>query len=706
MEISEVPIPACGDNGVLVQTTFSLISAGTEKTTVSIAQKSLLGKAKARPELVKLAIEKIKTEGFLSTLNKIVNKPEVLTSLGYSCAGRVLMTGKNINGIHVGDRVACAGGGFATHAEINYIPKNLLVKIPDGVSAEEAAYTTVGAIAMQGIRQLGPVLGEKIAVIGSGLIGSITVQLLKANGCKVLVADIDPVKLEYARKSGADQVCESADLQMAAQAFSGGYGMDGVMITASSSSNQIITDAGIISRKKGRVVMVGQTPIDIPRDIYYQKELDFRLSMSYGPGRYDPSYEIHGIDYPYHYVRWTEQRNMEAFLTLISERKLDVKSLTTHRFTIDNALDAYNLILGKSGEPYLGVIVSYHGQPSQKSQVTIDAAPRKTESKLKIGLIGAGNFAQHIILPNLRKAKCEFVTLVNTTPAKSLSVGKNFGFQHISSRIEDVIENENINAVIIATPHNTHAEIVIKALQSRKHIFVEKPLAISEEHLLAVKKAYQNSDTHLMVGFNRRFSPHARVIRESIQKSYTPLVMNYIVNAGPIDLNHWTQDPDIGGGRIIGEACHFIDFMQFISDSKPVSVFAVSLKSDNKNFANNDSIQATIKFENGSIGNITYHAVGDTSQPKEYFEVAGGGLTIKMFDYTRTLVSFKNKVTEFKTKEQDKGFVQEFTHFAKAILESVAAPVPFESYFLTTLTTFRILESIQTGQYLQIDSEP
>jgi predicted dehydrogenase/threonine dehydrogenase-like Zn-dependent dehydrogenase len=702
MEVIEVPIPACDENGILAQTSYSLISAGTEKMLIDIAKKSMLGKAKARPDLVQQVLNKIKKEGLLTTFKKVKTKLEVPIPLGYSCAGRVLMTGSKIKTLQPDDRVACAGAGFANHAEVNYIPKNLAVKIPDSVTDEQAAFTTLAAIALQGVRQCNPTIGEKVVVIGIGLIGLITVQLLKSNGCDVLAVDIDRARLKMAEKLGADAIAESPNIIEATDNFTSGFGADAVIITAASKSPQIVSDAGLISRLKGRVVMVGMTPINIPRDIYYKKELDFRLSMSYGPGRYDPDYEIAGLDYPLSYVRWTEQRNMETILNLIAQGRLDVDSLITHRFNFDQVLDAYKLINGEIDEPYLGVLLKYDTTKQHEHSIAVRSSSPIGEKEITIGLIGAGNFAQSVLLPRIVKEDCVLDTLVESNPINSAVVSRRYPVRKIASNLDDVLKDDEINTVFITTPHHLHSAQVIQALQAGKHVFVEKPLTISEDSLEQVKSIYEKADRHLMVGFNRRFSNHAQKIRERLCAIRTPVVMNYIVNAGPIPPDHWIQNPEIGGGRIIGEVCHFVDFMQYISNNDISAIFATAIRTENKNLYHYDSVQIILDFRNGSIGNITYHALGDSSLPKEYFEVSGGGFTAKLYDFKRTEMTFNGKTKSFSTHSQDKGFTMEYRSFLRAVKGEIPIPIKFDSLYRTTLTTFRILESIQTGLKLNI----
>lgn len=704
MELVEVPVPSCGNNGVLVQTSYSLISAGTEKMLIDLARKSIIGKAKARPDLVKQVLNKIKKEGFFPTVQKVMTKLEVPIPLGYSCAGTVLMAGREVPGIHPGDRVACAGAGFANHAEVNYLPKNLIAKIPDNVTDEEAAFTTVASIALQGVRRCNPTIGEKIAVIGVGLIGLITVQLLKSNGCDVLAIDIDQDKLKLAKKLGSDAIALSQDAISSAEAFSKGIGVDAVIITAATKSNQIILQAGEISRLKGRVIMVGMTPMDIPRDIYYKKELDFRMSMSYGPGRYDPNYEISGQDYPLPYVRWSEQRNMETILNLIAQKRLDVGSLISHRFNFNEVLKAYNIINGKIKEGYLGIVLNYDITKEHQNQIQVHTIDKHyhSEGQISIGFIGAGNFAQSVLFPAIRKLDCRLHTLVESNAVNFAIMAKKYRFRNLSSDINSMLQDEQINLVFITTPHHLHARQIVQSLKAGKHVFVEKPMALNEEELNEIREVYNLSDHHLMVGFNRRFSRHARLIRERIEKIKTPIIMNYIINAGAIPMDHWIQNQKLGGGRIIGEVCHFIDLMQYICGNFPMSVFATAVNSDNRNYSNNDSVQITIEFRDGSIGNITYHALGDSSLPKEYLEVSGGGLTARLFDFKKTELTYNGKTKRYSTGSQDKGFQREYQDFIDTVKGLIPVPIEFNSLYTTTLTTFRILESIQSGLRLII----
>ena len=701
MYLEEVPIPGCGNNGILVKTKSSLVSAGTEKLMIDLAKKSLLGKAKSRPDLVRQVLEKVKRDGLKPTIKKVFSKLDSPVPLGYSCTGTVLMAGRNVTGVSQDDRVACAGAGYASHSEINFIPKNLFAKIPDSVSFEDASFSTICAIALQGVRQLNPTLGEKIAVIGAGLIGQITIQLLKANGCDVIAIDIDSSKLELAKEMGADKTSLNDDMLSTVEGFSKGIGVDGVIVTASTKSKQIMHDAGEICRVKGRIIIVGMFPIEIPRDIYYKKELECKLSMSYGPGRYDPIYEEQGIDYPISYVRWTEQRNLETVLRLIEQKKITPQKLITHRFEFRNALDAYKLLTGETKEPYLGIILNYAKEVPKPSLISI--SKKEKISEIEFALVGAGNFSQSVALPTLEKMDINLNTLVDFDSKIASHIGKKFEFNSISSSIDDVLQDEIINTVMITTPHSSHAKLVIDCLKAGKNVFVEKPLAINEEDLEKIKKVYEKFSEHLMVGFNRRFSSHAKKIKEFFSEKSTPLVMNYVINAGEIPTDHWVQNFDIGGGRIIGEVCHFLDFMQFISDSEPSLVFAISLKTDNKKYENDDSVQICINYKNGSIGNITYHAIGDKSLPKEFFEASAGDKTAKMYNFYHTEFYSNSQKRKYRTKVQDKGFREEYRQFFDSIKNNTETHISFRSIYLTTLSTFRIVESIKTGLALKVE---
>ena len=690
----EVPVPVCGENGALVQTTVSLVSAGTEKMLVDFAKKSMLAKAKDRPDLVKQVIDKMKKEGIKNTLEKVFTKLDTPIPLGYSLAGRVIELGLNMSGLSIGDRVACGGAGYANHSEINYVPKNLMVKIPDGVDDIDASFVTVGAIALQGVRQTEPRLGEKVAVMGLGLLGQLTVQLLKANGCKVIGSDVDPDKIALAKKLGADEAYHASELISKAKEFSNGYGVDAVIIAASTMSNQPVIDAAEISRMRGRVVFLGMVGMDIPRNDYYKKEIDLRLSMAYGPGRYDPEYEEKGNDYPYDLVRWTEQRNFEAFLGLIDEGKITPKEILTHQFDFDNAMDAYDLLEGKVKEKYLGIVLKYKRDIKLEDEKIIQRTSKIVKNdEINVGLIGAGNFTKSVILPNIQKVGgYNLVGLCTATGVSAQGTGKKYDFKYMTTDSSEIFKNSEINSVFITTQHGKHATSVIESIKSNKHCFVEKPLCIYEDELEAIKEAYTGK-TIVQVGFNRRFSPMIQKMKNSINGQVS---INYRVNAGIIPKDVWIQDRTIGGGRIIGEVCHFIDTCSYLIGSDVVSVYATTITKDDKSIPDEDNVNIILNYANGSTATIGYYAYGDTTMPKEYIEVFANGVSMTMTDFRELIVYSAGKANKTKSANQDKGFVAEFKAFKESVKTAKEA-ISFESIYNTTKTTFKILESIRTG---------
>ena len=690
----DVPAPVCQENGALVQTTVSLVSAGTEKMLVDFAKKSMLAKAKDRPDLVKQVVDKMKKEGVRNTLDKVFTKLDSPIPLGYSMAGRVIEVGANISGVNIGDRVACGGAGYANHAEINYVPKNLMVRIPDGVDDIDAAFVTVGAIALQGVRQTEPKLGEKVAVIGLGLLGQLTIQLLKANGCKVIGSDIDPDKMALAKKLGADEVCHASDLIAKANAFSNGYGVDAVIIAASTSSNQPIIDAADISRMRGRVVLVGMVGMDVPRNTYYKKELDLRLSMAYGPGRYDHEYEEKGNDYPYDLVRWTEQRNFEAFLGLIEEGKITPKELITHSYDFNDAMTAYDLLEGKIQEKYLGIVLTYKNIINLDEHKIVQRNSKVLSSdKINVGLIGAGNFTKSVILPNMAKiGGYELVGLCTATGVSAEGTGKKYDFKYITTDSDEIFKNTEINSVFVTTRHNDHASKVLKAIENQKHCFVEKPLCIYEEELEAINEAY-NGKSILQVGFNRRFAPMVETMKNKLNGQ---IAINYRVNAGVIPKEVWIQDRSIGGGRIIGEVCHFIDTCSYLISSNVVSVYAATVQKNDQSIPNEDNVNIVLNYANGSTATISYFAYGDNSMPKEQIEAFGNGISMQLNDFRELTIYSGVKAKKEKSANQDKGFINEFKAF-KVSVESGVSAISFDSIYNTTKTTFKILDSIRSG---------
>jgi len=697
--LADVPAPAPLPGGVVVATAASLVSSGTERMLVELAQKSLLGKARARPDLVRKVIDKIRTEGLGPALTKVFAKLDTPIPLGYSCAGTVVEAGPQ-SGMRVGDRVACAGAGHATHAESNAVPKHLCARIPDGVGFEDASYATVGAIALQGVRQADLRLGESVAVIGLGLLGLLTVQLLKASGCRVIGADPDGSRCDLARRLGADAVIRDG-LAAAAAAFSDGRGVDAVIITAATPSNEPIESAAEACRPKGRVIVVGMVGMDVPREPFYRKELDLRLSMSYGPGRYDPAYEEAGHDYPYAYVRWTEQRNMEAFLDLVAAGTVTPRTLTTHRIPIDDALRAYAVLDGTTGERPLGIVIEYPSPAAVPLARRIECpGVRPATGRLGIGVVGAGGFAKGVLLPALARQPDVVLTgLCTATGMSAAETGRRHGFRFATTSIDELLADPATQALFVATQHHTHAPLVVQALAAGRHVFVEKPLCISPEELARIDEAVRSLPRPgpcLMVGFNRRFSPHAAAIRAAFAHRTTPLVVNHRVNAGVVPADSWVHDPARGGGRVIGEVCHFVDLAEFFVGSVPLSVSAASIRSADHRDVADDSVVVTLTYADGSLATIQYLAHGSSRLPKERIEVCADGVTAVLDDFRQT--TFHGSQARPVGGRQAKGFDEEIAAFLRVVRGGGDWPIPYDSLARTTRTTFAILESLREGR--------
>ena len=722
VRVENVPSPILRPKGVLVENAFSLISPGTERQRIENAKKSLLGKAKSRPEEVKKLLKIIREQGIFKAYRMAKGRLEMPLPLGYSCAGVVIESG--VDEFKPGDRVACAGGGYANHAEVIFVPQNLCVKVPDNVGLEYAAFTTLGAIAMQGIRQADVKLGETIVVIGLGLLGQLTVQILKASGCRVIGLDIDEWKVDLAKRLGIDLAFNTQISNPKSQilSFTDGYGVDAAIITAATKGNEPFLLAPEIIRDRGKVVLVGIAKIDFPREPYYRKELSLILSRSYGPGRYDTAYEEKGIDYPIGYVRWTEKRNMQAFLQLLGSGCLTLDPLITHRFKIDDALKAYDLILGKGKEKYLGILLEYshvkEDEPRTKhyalrpSLLEPTTSNRQPITAIGLGFIGAGNFAQNFLLPNLKKLQKShriiFKGIATATGLTASHIGKKYGFEYSTSDYKELLKDKDINTIFIATRHNLHAKFIIESLKAGKNVFCEKPLCLNQSELEEIIKVYQslvasNQLPVLMVGFNRRFSPFAKEIKKFFKNRGNPLVMNYRINAGFIPRDNWYQDSEEGGGRIIGEGCHFIDLMQYITGSYPIKIFAESVSSKDINMMQNDNINISFKFKDGSIGTINYIACGDSSFSKERFEVFGEG-SVAIIDNFKTATFVRNgksrKIGKF---GQDKGYKAELLAFIEAIKNGEDAPIEFKALVTATAVTFKIIDSLNKGMPVEFD---
>ncbi len=700
--IGEVPLPSLAKGMVLVENSFSLISSGTERGTVKVAQASLLGKAKQRPDLVAQVLKNISKEGIIATLQKVQTKLDSLKALGYSTAGVVKASMDHDGKFKSGDRVACAGQDYASHAEVVAVPQNLVAKIPDNVSMEEAAFTTLGAIALQGVRQADPRLGESVCVIGLGLLGQLTGQLLRANGCHVFGIDLSDRLVSLANDFSADKAVNRShpDLIKMCESFTRGNGFDSIIITAAAPTNDPIELSAEIAKKKGKVIIVGAVKMDVPRDPhFYRKELELKMSCSYGPGRYDTQYEEDGRDYPFAYVRWTEQRNMEAFLDLISKGLLKIKPLISHSFDIDDAEKAYDLVLGKSNEPSIGILLRYPDNP--KKNATLISVNPLSNATISTGFIGAGSFAQSYLIPNVKKVKAALHTVVTSRGINSKNVAEKFGFGFSSSEPADILLNEKINTLFIATPHNSHADYVIKGLTNGKNIFVEKPLALKYEEIEEIKDVYGKSGRLLMVGYNRRFSQAALLIKNHVGHMKEPKVMNFRINAGFLPKDHWTQKEEIGGGRILGELCHWIDLMQFFTDATPQTVFATAINTNNSKYTYSDNVVVNLSFSDGSIGSITYTALGNASLGKEHLEVFCSGKIGVIHDFKHVTLNDGNK--EKKIGTSGKGHEQEVLAFINAIKEGTASPISFDSLLLTSTACLKVLDSLVTGQKQAIE---
>ena len=695
MWLAEVPAPLCKSKGSIVRTCASFVSAGTERMLAEFAKKGLVGKALQMPDQVKKVIRKMKTEGVFATLEKVQAKLDQPIPLGYSSAGVVVEAGRD-SGFNVGDRVACGGAGFANHAEYDYVPRNLMVKIPEGVSFEDASCATVGSIALQGVRQCEVNLGEAVAVIGLGLMGILAVQMLKASGCRVVGFDPNPSRCKLAEEMGCDRAV-SDNFAAECMAFSGGYGVDAVLITAATHSDEPVTVAAEISRKKGRVVATGLVGMNLPRDQYYKKEVDFRLSCSYGPGRYDPVYEEQGIDYPFGYVRWTEQRNMAAFLQLVAEGKVTPSKLVTHRFKFDDALDAYQVLLGIKKEPYLGIVLEYGegdlDTKDTKIERRIDFSRVEHVESVGVSFVGCGNFAKAVLLPTLKKAKAVAFRGVSTATGMSATdTAKKYGFAFAATDQREVLKDAETNLVMVTTRHDMHAPQISAALEAGKYVFSEKPLCVNEEQLDKIL-----ASDKVMIGFNRRFSPHAKLLKEYFSKRTLPLVMHYRVNAGSIPKDVWLQDPEIGGGRIVGEGCHFIDFMSYVCGAPVVKVQAMCIATNNGAETPEDSASINLQFADGSVGTLEYVALGDTTLPKEWCEIHGEGSTATMDNFCKTICSGKLGKRKLKGKQQ-KGFAEELAATVAAVKEGKSMPIPFDEIHNITKTTFAALKALKSGQ--------
>ncbi|MBN8569091.1 MAG: bi-domain-containing oxidoreductase [Ignavibacteria bacterium] len=692
MEVMDVPIPALGSGQLLVRNHYSLISAGTEGKNVSDARLGLIAKARSRKKEVQQVIEMIKTSGFSETYNVVMSKLEAPGPMGYSCAGEVIAVADDVYDFKVGDYVACGGEG-AYHADIVSVYKNLCVKIPKSVDLKFAAITTVASIAIQGIRQAELTFGETAVVIGLGLIGQLTMQILEASGIKAIGVDISQAQVDLANKIGIGKsyLRNRDDLEGVIKELTKGYGADAILITAGTSSLDPVEFAGAIARRKAKVVIVGAVPTGFSRNFYFKKELDLRMSCSYGPGRYDRAYEEKGIDYPYEYVRWTENRNMESYIELIERNKLVLEPLVTHVFEFEDAKKAYDMILAKK-EAFVGILLKYEDEKKIADEIKVSKGEVKG-TKTKIGFVGAGSFAQNALLPNV-KMHADMVGVATSRGNTAKGIADKYGFQYSTGEAEKIFTDDKINTIFIATRHNLHAANVIDGLKNNKNVFVEKPLCMNRAELETISELYkQKNNLHLMVGYNRRFAPAIKAIMSTMDKD-VPKAINYRINAGNMPKDHWVQDKEIGGGRIIGEVCHFIDLVMFLSGSKINFINAISM--DNNPYLM-DTLSINMGFDNGTIGSICYFSNGANSLPKENIEVFYANKVMVVDDF-REVKTYGKEVKTNKSGKQDKGHAQEIKEFIEAIENGKPAPISFEEIYDATKATLDVIDSIKNKQ--------
>jgi predicted dehydrogenase/threonine dehydrogenase-like Zn-dependent dehydrogenase len=690
--VEEVPAPHFNMGNLLIKTNTSLLSQGTEKMLVGFGRANWVSKVRQQPDKVRKVVEKIGTDGLIPTLEAVMRKLDQPLVLGYSNVGKVIDMGASASGFHKGQRVVSNG----KHAELVSVPVKICATVPDTVSDDEAAFTVVASIGLQGIRLVQPTLGETVVVTGLGLIGLITVQLLRANGCHVIGIDFDPKKLELAKSFGAQTVDLSAgeDPVRFAEAFTRGRGVDAVLITASTSSNEPVSQAARMCRKRGRIVLVGVTGLELSRDEFYEKELSFQVSCSYGPGRYDPDYEEKGHDYPIGFVRWTEQRNFEAVLDMMASGRLDVKPLITHRFPLEEASKAYDLIMGE--EFSLGILLQYNTDSNDGLLNTEVSLKRPDQSAKVLGgsgvsFIGAGNYASSVLIPAFKKWGARLESLVSNTGVGGVHYGRKYGFAKASSDAASAINDAAIDSVVVGTRHDSHAGYVVQALRAGKHVFVEKPLCMNLEEWEEVRAAMaEHPDQHVMVGFNRRFATHIQIMKKALEGVSIPKSFILTINAGAIPADHWTQDPRTGGGRIIGEACHFIDLLRYLSGS-PIRRFQVA----RMDAVTRDTASILLTFEDGSLGTIHYLANGSKSFPKERVEVfAAGG--IMQLDNFRSLRTYGWKgVRDMRLWRQDKGQNACVAAFMEAVKNGGSTPIPREEILEVARATIEINEALQ-----------
>ncbi len=689
LAVKEVPAPHLGKNSILVRNRYSAVSVGTESSSVEIAKKNLIQKARSRPAEFRKVMELMKREGVLSAYRKAMSKLELPAPLGYSSAGEVVEAGKGVKGFQSGDRVACGGCG---HAEIIAVPRNLCVKVPDGVSFKEAAFTTIGSIAMQGVRQAGVKLGERVVVIGLGIVGQITLQLIEAAGGNPTGIDIDKDIVDFTTNLGYRVFHRKEEsLPDRIRSLTGGLGADSVIITAGTSSNDPVEFASSILRDRGRMTVVGAVRMDIPREPFYMKELSMNLSRSYGPGRYDVNYEQKGQDYPVGYVRWTENRNMAAVLELLEKGKINIEKLITDSFPFSRAPSAYDK-MERAESPVIGTLLEYGVDAGTSRTINLESAGKRkiVSGEVQIGFIGAGSYAQNFLLPNLaRHGEIAFRGLSTATGMNADHLGRKYGFQYVTTEAERIFDDHEVNCVFIATRHDLHARFVVAGLEAGKHVFVEKPLAICEEELERVREAYQESDGTLMVGFNRRFSPHLKKTMKFFRDNPGPKAINYRINAGFLPREHWLHDAEVGGGRIVGEACHFVDLCNFITGSQLKGMSVEVMDTGREDIPSEDTSLISLKYRDGSVAAVSYLSNGNSRLPKERIEIFGNGSSVVIEDFKKSKFYRGNRSRKFRMRKQDKGQKNEIDEYIGMVRRG-GQLIPAEELFEVTDIMLRL----------------
>jgi len=701
LKVEDVPAPVVRPGFVRVRNHYSVISAGTEGSTVKLGQMSLLGKARARPEQVRKVLQAVRTEGILTAYQAVTRSLDMPVALGYCCAGQVVEVGPDVDDLRVGELVACGGGSYANHAELVSVPRNLCVKIPNGLDLRYAAFSTLGSIAMQSVRVADVRLGENVVVIGLGLVGLLAAQLLQAAGCNIFGIDINSTRVQFAIEQGFCQaaVRHAANLKELVSAFSGSHGADAIIITAAAPSNDPVALAGELARYKGRVVVVGRTEMTAPRETYLFKELELCTSLAYGPGTGDPAYEEKGIDYPIGYVRWTENRNMAAFLQLVAQHKVQLQPLITHEFDIADASRAFQMVTGQSDESSIAVLLRY--PPSESTRIEpeqINLQPEKRPSPerpsdvVRVGVIGAGSYATNFMVPILAKMnKVELRGIASATGVRAQALGKKYGFAYCVSDVQALFDDPQIDCVFILSRHDSHASLTAVALEAGKHVFVEKPLALTEAELRQVKEIQQRTGLNVMVGFNRRFAPLALNLKSFFANRAQPISITYRANVGYRPPEHWLHDPQQGGGVIIGEACHFIDFCHWLVGAPPTEVSTRKLGRIEQGLIPEDNVHITLDFADGSLATVIYLSNGSKSYSRERVEVHGengSGMLedFRLLESVRGVGRLKRKRTIFR---QDKGFAGEVKHFIGSVRDGQLTSI-FEEQCLSTAITIKV----------------